>query len=225
MWIACDPTTVTVVPIAARVVIFVVANAVSFVLWENARTFDACYAGILFMHICTVKTFALFAVFVTFGATTVSSVPSAAGIVVSIITSVVALPSWLATDAFDFTHTFVTSYFIFTVQALAFCAELELVGLAIDTTTIPVVPGTSGVIVTVIAEAIPDKLFCTAISLDFLGASIAFVLKNAIQALAFLAICVVIFIPTAISSIPIATSIVVIVVTSFVSLPKRLRTL
>lgn len=40
MWIAGEPAAVTVVPIAARVVIFVVANAISFVVGENARTFD-----------------------------------------------------------------------------------------------------------------------------------------------------------------------------------------
>lgn len=177
------------------------------------------------MHICAVKAFALFAVFVAFGATAVASIPSAASVVVRIITCVVTFPGWLATAAFDFRHAFVTRWFEFAIQALAYFAELELVVLAADTTTIPVVPGTPSIVVAVVAEAISNELLGTANSLDCLSALISFVLKSAIQALTFLAVLVVFFVTAAIASIPIATSIIVIVVASAVSLPKRLRAL
>lgn len=41
VWVASEPTAITVVPAAARIVIFVVANAVSLELGENASTLDA----------------------------------------------------------------------------------------------------------------------------------------------------------------------------------------
>lgn len=71
------------------------------------------------MHICAVKTFAVFAVLVIFGATTVTAVPVATGIVIRIIACVVALPGWLLTGLFNDRDAFVTLWFVFTIQALA----------------------------------------------------------------------------------------------------------
>lgn len=110
------------------------------------------------MYKCTVKTFTLFAVFIVFGTAAVSSIPSAAGIVILVIAGIVTPPGWLATIAFDFSDAFVNLGFVLTIQALAPVAVLELVTLSGNTTAIPAVPGTPGVVVFVVAEAIADEV-------------------------------------------------------------------
>lgn len=223
--IAADTTAVTFVPTAARIVVLVIANAVSNEVWQLARTFDVFCTGIRFGCKCAVAALARFAVVIVIGSTTVSSIPSATSIVVIVITRLVALPGWLDTSFFDCRDAFVTLWFVLAIRALAFFAVFVLIALATDTTAISVIPGTPGVVVIVVAEAITDKVLCAASTLDFVGAFIAFVLKTAIQTQAFLAISVVVLVPTAIPSIPGATGVVVLVIAILVSLPCWLSTL
>jgi len=225
VWIAVDTTAIATVPIATRFVIFVVANTVSFVVWQFACTFDLRNAGIRVVFDCTVQALALFAVIVVAGAAAISSVPIATGIVIFVITSVVAFPRWLAANALDFRDALVTRCFVFTIQAIALFAVFVLIGLAIDTAAITLVPVTPGIVVFVVADAITHESFFFTETLDVISACIAFVLERAVQALAVAAMRVIVVLPTTISPIPAATGVVVLVITDPVALPSGLSAL
>lgn len=225
VWIAADTTTITIVPIATRDVIFVVANTVSCVVWQFACAFDFRYTGICVGVECTVEALALLAVIVVIGAATISSVPITTSVVIFVITILVAFPRWLAAGAFDFRNALVTRCRVFTIQAVTLAAVFVLIGLAIDTTAITLVPGTPGIVVFVVADAITHESFFTTETRDLIGACIALMLKRAVQALAVRTMRVIVVLPTTISTIPAATGVVVLVIAGLVALPSGLSAL
>jgi len=122
LWIASGPTTVTFVPIAARIVVAVVANAVAYEEGQRATSLDAGCAGVRFGRKRAVAAFALFAVIIVIGSTAISSIPSAAGIVVVVIACLVTFPGWLAASSLNRRGALVALRFVLAIQALALFA-------------------------------------------------------------------------------------------------------
>jgi len=161
IWIARNTTTITFIPAAARIVVFVVANAISFIIRQPAVTLDTSFTGIRFLCERAVAALALLAVLVIVGSTTVSSIPIASSIVVTIITCLVSDPGRLFTNPFDFADAFVALRNVLAIQALAFLAVRHLFTLASGTTAIAFIPVTSGIIVIVVAKTITDEVLGT----------------------------------------------------------------
>jgi len=219
IWVATDTTTIAFVPIAARIVVLIVANAISDIILQPAFALDILCAGIRFRCERAVSALALLAVFVVIGSTTVSSIPSASSIVVIVITRFVSFPGRLATRPFHCLDALVALRYVLAIQTLAFLAVLELIALATGTTAIAFIPATSGIIVVVVAEAIPNEVLGATTTLDFLRTFVAFMLVFAVFTRALFAVFIVVIVPAAIPSIPAATGVVVVIVTSLVSLP------
>ena len=73
--------------------------------------------------------------------------------------------------------------------------------LATGTTAIAFIPATSGIIVAVVAEPIPNEVLSVTSTLDFLRTFVAFMLVFAVFTLAFFAVFIVVIVPAAIPSI------------------------
>ena len=73
--------------------------------------------------------------------------------------------------------------------------------LATGTTAIAFIPATSGIIVVVVAEPIPNEVLSATRTLDFLRTFVAFMLVFAVFTLAIFAVFIVVIVPAAIPSI------------------------
>jgi len=101
-------TTVTTVPVAAGIVIIVVAEAITLELWSATYAFDIVGTRVALRNECTVQAFALFAVAVIFGTATVTAIPSTPSVVVVVVAVTVAFPVWCTTTFFDRFDAFVS---------------------------------------------------------------------------------------------------------------------
>lgn len=101
--------------------------------------------------------------------------------------------------------------FAFGIQALAFFTELELVLFVGNATAVSLIPSTTTVVVVVITDTVIGPIRCSTRSRAFL--------IFRIQTLALFAILVAVLFATAVATIPIASAVIVLVVTSCVAFP------
>lgn len=208
---ACS-TTITPVPVAAAHIVHVIAVAVALPSRLLARFFP--WTALMF----AVHAFAFFAKLVIVGfAAAITPVPSTPSVVIFVVARLVAFPDRFGACSFDLFHTTI-SFRNSAVKALAFLAVFNV---AFISAAVASVPRASSDVVVVIAEAIALELGRPASFLDHFDALITFALVCTIPALALFAVAVVVIRSTAISSVPITSSVVVLVVAVLIAFPIR----
>jgi len=216
-------TAISAIPVARAAIVVIITVLVAFPVRSTAL---AGFFGTFLYVGFTIFAFALRAKWLFFCfacSAAITFIPVTTGIVVDIITHSIANVgvSAFARDFFARTRVFFVR--VFTIQALAIFTIFLLIWIASDTTTITFVPTTARIVVFIVANTISDKIRQIAFTLDATCAFIRFRCERAVLALALLAVVVVVASAT-VSSIPTASSIVVIVITRLVSFPGRLAT-
>ena len=162
-----------------------------------------------------VQAFALFAILVTIGlAAAVTSVPSASSIVVLVVAVFVAFPHRLGASPVDGCHAAVS--FSLAVKALAL---LTVFDVALGATAIASVPCASSHVIGIVTKSIAFEIGGPASLLNSIHATIPFGLVRAIPTNAFLTVAIVVTWAAAISSVPTASGIVVLVIAVLVAFP------
>ena len=165
--------------------------------------------------VLAVQAFAGLAIFIIVGlAATVASVPSAPSIVVPVITVLVTFPHRLGASSLDACHAAISSSLA--VKTLAY---LTVFDIAFSATAIASIPRASSYVVFVVTKSIAFEVGCPAPFLNDIHATIPFALVSTIQAQAFRTVAIVVVRAAAVSSVPVASRIVVLVITVLVTLP------
>ena len=165
--------------------------------------------------VLAVQAFAGLAIFIIVGlAAAVASVPSAPSIVVHVITVLVTFPHRLGASSLDACHAAISSSLA--VKTLAY---LTVFDIAFSATAIASIPRASSYVVFVVTKSIAFEVGCPAPFLNDIHATIPFALVSTIQAQAFRTVAIVVVRAAAVSSVPVASRIVVLVITVLVAFP------
>jgi len=161
-------TAVTSVPSASAIVVLVVAVLVALVAGRFAafRLAGAC----LLVFTCTVPALAIFAIFIIVRrSAAVTTVPLAAGNIITVVAVFIALELRSATTFFHVLDTSVALNLIRAVQAFAFFAVSVIFGA----TTVTAIPSTASIVIVIVAVTIAFPLWCATTFLDRFDASVA----------------------------------------------------
>lgn len=218
---------VTAVPVASSVVVPVIASLVTAPLEGLAGFFGLgnTFIAVLRLFVRAIEAFTIFAmcelIRSTVLATAVTTIPIAAGNVVVVVAIAIALVHRFRTLATNPLGAFVLLWlldFVVAVQTFTLGA-LCVHALA---ATVSTVPCTASDVVGVVAESVAFAFGVHAVSLDFVHASVRFVLVTAVAALAIRAVFVIVIWSAAIAAVPVTATVVILVVADCVIDPFRL---
>jgi len=136
----------------------------------------------------------------------------AAGNIISVVAVFIALELGSATTFFHVLDTSIALNLVRAVQAFAFFAVSVIFGA----TTVTAIPITASIVVVIVAVTIAFPLWCATTFLDRFDASVALRYEGTVPTLAFFAKVVVVLRSAAITLVPVATRVVVVIVTVFV---------
>jgi len=206
-------TTITPIPVTAARVIDVITVTVAL-----PNRFLTCFLSWTFLEIA-IFAFTLLAQFVILSCTAaVAPVPSTPSIVVLIVTCLVAFPNWLGAGPFNLSLFHTPIALSCAVEARTLFAVLHI---PFGSAAIASIPCTTSAIVSIIAESIALVLWFLASFFDNFDAFIPGTFVRTISTLTFFAVAVIVLITTTISSVPIASGVVIHVVTVLVTFPIR----